>query len=81
MAWRQPNELDVAIRAHLAHFNTEPRLISIRENYLHTFANYFSGKVVQLCCGKGALYMGIENLAIPCIITTSPFCEDFLIGY
>lgn len=73
---RLPQELDRLIQEHKERFGDEPRLISIRDSYYIKNYTYYNGRVHTLCCGKGALYAGI-----PCIITASPFVDDFLIGY
>lgn len=73
---RQPQELDQLLINHREHFGTDPLLISIRDFYYHLYSGFYSGKVHQLCCGKGYLYDGI-----PLVITSSVFVDDFLIGY
>ena len=73
---RLPQELDAAIEAHRAKFGSDPKLISINAAYKELHKVYFSGRIHQLCCGKGYLYSGV-----PCIITPSVFVDDFLIGY
>lgn len=73
---RSPVELDAAIIRHQDLFKDEPKLISISAPWHERHSQYFAGRVHTLCCGKGHLYCGI-----PCVITTSPYVEDFLVCY
>jgi hypothetical protein len=76
MSMRPPAELDRLIEQHKTLLGQEPRLISLRSEYRDLHKAYFNNRIHALCCGKGYLYSGL-----PLVITSSAFCEDFLIGY
>lgn len=72
---RTPRDLDNALRAHKAAFAHDPILLSLNTRWFERNRAALPN-LHALCCGRGFLYAGI-----PTILTTSPFVEDFLIGY
>lgn len=69
-------DLDACIDAHKKMFGADPLLVSVKVSWHKANARGFDGKIHKLCCNKGFLYRGI-----PIIFTTSPYVDDFMLGY